>query len=132
MEATRGQARIHIETTRTQIGQQNARRTHARQIEALRYNKPLVVVGTPGRLADLNRTGTLQTHGTRMLVLDEVRPVFVSCFFFAVRGCELCCGTAVGWGVDGWAGRAFKGVWQKANGCCAVPGVGPQQRHASR
>lgn len=44
----------------------------SRQIEALRYHKPLVVVGTPGRLAELNRGGYLSTHKCGLLVLDEV------------------------------------------------------------
>lgn len=34
----------------------------ARQVEALRKDKPVLVVGTPGRLAELSRDGTLQTH----------------------------------------------------------------------
>ena len=42
------------------------------QAEALKLNKPLVVVGTPGRLAELSRLGTLQSHQTTILVLDEV------------------------------------------------------------
>ncbi len=43
-----------------------------RQIEALKYHKPLVVVGTPGRLAELSRAGHLGTHKCGILVLDEV------------------------------------------------------------
>ncbi|CAK0785427.1 hypothetical protein CVIRNUC_008636 [Coccomyxa viridis] len=43
-----------------------------RQAEAIKANKPLVIVGTPGRLAELSRDGTLQSHHTNMLVLDEV------------------------------------------------------------
>eukprot|EP00793_Prasinoderma_coloniale_P003716 PRCOL_00003092-RA len=42
-----------------------------RQIDALRTNRPLIVVGTPGRLADLSREGSLRTHGASVLVLDE-------------------------------------------------------------
>ena len=42
------------------------------QAEAMKMNKPLVVVGTPGRLAELSRLGTLQSHNTTILVLDEV------------------------------------------------------------
>ena len=42
------------------------------QAEAMKLNKPLVVVGTPGRLAELSRAGTLQSHNTTILVLDEV------------------------------------------------------------
>lgn len=42
-----------------------------RQAEALKMNRPLLVVGTPGRLAELSRSGALQTHTTSFLVLDE-------------------------------------------------------------
>ena len=42
-----------------------------RQAEALRANRPLLVAGTPGRLAELSRSGALQTHGASFLVLDE-------------------------------------------------------------
>lgn len=35
-------------------------------------NKPLIVVGTPGRLTELSRMGRLQTHNCPILVLDEV------------------------------------------------------------
>ncbi|KAF5729957.1 DEAD-box ATP-dependent RNA helicase 47A [Tripterygium wilfordii] len=44
----------------------------SRQEEALKKNKPAIVVGTPGRIADLSSAGKLQTHGCRFLVLDEV------------------------------------------------------------
>ena len=43
------------------------------QVEAIKKNRPLLVVGTPGRLAELSRAGALQTHPTGILVLDEVR-----------------------------------------------------------
>lgn len=42
------------------------------QAEALKDNRPVLVVGTPGRLAELSREGVLQTHRTPALVLDEV------------------------------------------------------------
>lgn len=42
-----------------------------RQREALKLNRPILVVGTPGRLAELSRDGTLQTHRCPVLVLDE-------------------------------------------------------------
>ena len=42
------------------------------QAEALKLNKPLIVVGTPGRLTELSRMGRLQTHNCSILVLDEV------------------------------------------------------------
>lgn len=44
----------------------------SRQREALKMYKPFMVVGTPGRLAELSRDGSLQTHRTGILVLDEV------------------------------------------------------------
>ena len=45
----------------------------------MKRNKPLLVVGTPGRLAELSRAGALQTHTTGMLVLDEVWDLGLSC-----------------------------------------------------
>lgn len=44
----------------------------SRQEEALKKNKPSIVVGTPGRIAEISATGKLHTHGCRFLVLDEV------------------------------------------------------------
>ncbi|KAL5546742.1 hypothetical protein UlMin_006429 [Ulmus minor] len=44
----------------------------SRQEEALRKNKPEIVVGTPGRIAEISAAGKLHTHGCRFLVLDEV------------------------------------------------------------
>ena len=42
-----------------------------RQMEALRREKPMLVIGTPGRLAELSELGHLRTHHVRCLVLDE-------------------------------------------------------------
>ncbi|KAJ7552725.1 hypothetical protein O6H91_06G067200 [Diphasiastrum complanatum] len=42
-----------------------------RQEEALKKNKPLIVVGTPGRISEVSRAGKLHTHACRFLVLDE-------------------------------------------------------------
>ncbi|KAL6509804.1 hypothetical protein OROGR_022292 [Orobanche gracilis] len=44
----------------------------SRQEEALKKNKPMIVVGTPGRIAELSASGKLHTHNCRFLVLDEV------------------------------------------------------------
>ncbi|KAK1436210.1 hypothetical protein QVD17_01988 [Tagetes erecta] len=44
----------------------------SRQEEALRKNKPVIVVGTPGRIAEISSAGKLHTHGCRYLVLDEI------------------------------------------------------------
>lgn len=44
----------------------------SRQEEALKKNKPIIVVGTPGRISEISAAGKLHTHGCRFLVLDEV------------------------------------------------------------
>ncbi|XP_062096292.1 DEAD-box ATP-dependent RNA helicase 47, mitochondrial [Humulus lupulus] len=44
----------------------------SRQEEALKKNKPVIVVGTPGRIAEISAAGKLHTHDCRYLVLDEV------------------------------------------------------------
>lgn len=44
----------------------------SRQEEALKKNKPSIVVGTPGRIAEISAAGKLRTHNCRFLVLDEV------------------------------------------------------------
>lgn len=44
----------------------------ARQEEALKKNKPVIVVGTPGRISEISAAGKLPTHGCQFLVLDEV------------------------------------------------------------
>ncbi|MDR0390022.1 MAG: DEAD/DEAH box helicase, partial [Spirochaetaceae bacterium] len=43
----------------------------SRQIETLKKEKPLVVVGNPGRLLQLARMGKLKLRGLKALVLDE-------------------------------------------------------------
>ncbi|KAF3787717.1 DEAD-box ATP-dependent RNA helicase 47A [Nymphaea thermarum] len=52
----------------------------SRQEEALRKNKPLIVVGTPGRIAEISIAGKLHTHDCRFLVLDEVDQLLSSNF----------------------------------------------------
>ncbi|KAI3468774.1 hypothetical protein Pfo_025437 [Paulownia fortunei] len=44
----------------------------SRQEEALKKNKPVIIVGTPGRIAEISASGKLHTHSCRYLVLDEV------------------------------------------------------------
>ncbi|KAL2641455.1 hypothetical protein R1flu_009042 [Riccia fluitans] len=51
-----------------------------RQEEALKRNKPLIVVGTPGRISELSRAGKLHTHNCRFLVLDEADQLLSSKF----------------------------------------------------
>eukprot|EP00250_Pteridium_aquilinum_P021777 c25220_g2_i1 orf=550-2379(-) len=43
----------------------------SRQDEALKKNKPFIVVGTPGRISEISRDGRLHTHTCRFLILDE-------------------------------------------------------------
>ena len=54
-------------------GESRADSAHGMQNEALKKAKPMVVVGTAGRIAELSRSGQLQMHQTGILVLDEVR-----------------------------------------------------------
>jgi hypothetical protein len=42
-----------------------------RQEEALKRNRPIIVIGTPGRISEISRAGKLHTHGCKFLVLDE-------------------------------------------------------------
>ncbi|XP_024515177.1 DEAD-box ATP-dependent RNA helicase 47, mitochondrial-like [Selaginella moellendorffii] len=46
-----------------------------RQAEALKKNKPMIIVGTPGRISEFSRAGKLHTHGCRFLVFDEADQV---------------------------------------------------------
>lgn len=71
-EAERFLGPQHRRVVQQLIGGANQRR----QEEGLRQNKPLVVVGTPGRIADISRAGKLHTHGCRFLVLDEADSLF--------------------------------------------------------
>ncbi|CAH9109406.1 unnamed protein product [Cuscuta epithymum] len=44
----------------------------SRQEEALKKNKPSIVISTPGRIAEISASEKLHTHKCRCLVLDEV------------------------------------------------------------
>jgi hypothetical protein len=44
---------------------------------AIERNRPMIVVGTPGRVSQMMRSGVLRVHRTPLLVLDEVRDVRV-------------------------------------------------------
>ncbi|CAI0376753.1 unnamed protein product [Linum tenue] len=57
----------------------------SRQEEALKKNKPVIVVGTPGRIAEISAAGKLHTHGCRFLVLDEVDELLSFNFREAMR-----------------------------------------------
>ena len=57
----------HAKLVQQCIGGANKRR----QIAAIKSNSPQILVGTPGRLADLSKAGVLHTHFAKFLVLDE-------------------------------------------------------------
>ncbi|CAI0438541.1 unnamed protein product [Linum tenue] len=57
----------------------------SRQEEALKKNKPAIVVGTPGRIAEISAAGKLHTHGCRFLILDEVDELLSFNFREAMR-----------------------------------------------
>jgi superfamily II DNA/RNA helicase len=59
------------ETAKRAVAQAIGGASMERQREGLRMYRPIVVVGTPGRLAELSREGSLQTHRCGILVLDE-------------------------------------------------------------
>jgi len=50
------------------------------QAEALLTNKPLIVVGTPGRIVDMVRGSTLRLHHCPVLVLDEADQLLAPAF----------------------------------------------------
>ena len=58
------------------IGGANARR----QEQGLRKKRPFIVVGTPGRIAEMSRMGVLKTHGVSTLVIDEADELLASNF----------------------------------------------------
>ena len=62
--------------TQQLIGGANARR----QEQGLRKKRPFIVVGTPGRIAEMSRMGVLKTHGVSTLVIDEADDLLESNF----------------------------------------------------
>jgi len=62
--------------TQQLIGGANAKR----QEEGLRKKRPFIVVGTPGRIAEMSRMGVLQTHRVNTLVIDEADDLLASNF----------------------------------------------------
>ena len=73
------------------IGGANKRR----QVAAMKANMPKIVVGTPGRLADLSKSGNLQTHSCKDLVLDEadklLQPTYAGDMELLLRHCGKKC-----------------------------------------
>jgi len=62
--------------TQQLIGGANTRR----QEQGLRKKRPFIVVGTPGRIAEMSRMGVLKTHGVSTLVIDEADDLLASNF----------------------------------------------------
>ena len=62
--------------TQQLIGGANARR----QEQGLRKKRPFIVVGTPGRIAEMSRMGVLKAHGVSTLVIDEADDLLASNF----------------------------------------------------
>jgi superfamily II DNA/RNA helicase len=56
-------------------GGNQIRHLNSLQVEAIQRNKPLIIVGTPGRLAELSRNGALLSHSCAILVFDEVHSI---------------------------------------------------------
>ncbi len=71
MQTTRVAHRLLPDAARPLVQQCIGGANPHRQTDALKKSRPLVVIGTPGRLAELSRSGALQTHGAACLVLDE-------------------------------------------------------------
>ena len=71
MQTTRVAHRLLPDAARGWVQQCIGGANPHRQMDALKRSRPLVVIGTPGRLAELSRSGALQTHGAACLVLDE-------------------------------------------------------------
>ena len=46
----------------------------------MRKARPQLLVGTPGRVAELSRSGILRTHGVKCLVIDEADDLLASNF----------------------------------------------------
>ncbi|CAK0808822.1 unnamed protein product, partial [Prorocentrum cordatum] len=52
--------------------------SHAKQDEALKFDRPVVVVGTPGRILDHCEEGRLVFEALKVVVFDEVDALFTS------------------------------------------------------
>eukprot|EP01026_Neomeris_dumetosa_P072951 TRINITY_DN7452_c0_g1_i7.p1 TRINITY_DN7452_c0_g1~~TRINITY_DN7452_c0_g1_i7.p1 ORF type:complete len:611 (-),score=110.06 TRINITY_DN7452_c0_g1_i7:1063-2895(-) len=57
-----------------------------RQTVNMKKNRPMMIVGTPGRVVEHSRFGTLKTHNCPILVLDEADQMFLNPNF---RDCVL-------------------------------------------
>lgn len=58
---------------------------YEKQIKGIRYDKPQIIVGTPGRVIDLMDRGVLDFSHTRYLVLDEADEMLNMGFFDDVQ-----------------------------------------------
>ncbi len=65
------------------------------QEEALLLNKPLIVVGTPGRVSEFVRIGVLKLHRCPLLVLDEADQLLAPAFAEEMNHITLHCGKSL-------------------------------------
>lgn len=66
-----------------------------RQVEALKKGRPVLVVGTPGRLAELSQLGALRLHLCRTMVLDEADELLDGVFSRHLAHLASACGRAL-------------------------------------
>jgi len=97
----------------------------ARQKEALLELRPLLVVGTPGRLAEFVRAGDLRLHGCPLLVLDEADQLLAANFERDLEHVMAHCGRRLAWREEQAGGAAGEeGAGGPASGAAAIAGGG--------
>ncbi|GAX80023.1 hypothetical protein CEUSTIGMA_g7462.t1 [Chlamydomonas eustigma] len=66
-----------------------------RQEEAILMNKPIIVVGTPGRISEFIRLGALKIHRCPLMVLDEADQLLSTAFVEDMNHIATHCGKAL-------------------------------------
>ncbi|KIY99108.1 DEAD-box ATP-dependent RNA helicase 47 [Monoraphidium neglectum] len=80
MQVVRAARSLLPEDARPAVQQLIGGASPLRQREALAQHRPIVVVGTPGRLAEMVRAAALQLHRCPLLILDEADQLLASNF----------------------------------------------------
>lgn len=70
-DASQKMADAFPEDIRPKVGVYVGGTDKARQIQQLQSNQPQIVIGTPGRIKDLYKSGALDIHTAKTLVIDE-------------------------------------------------------------
>ncbi|AIG65340.1 DEAD/DEAH box helicase [Weissella tructae] len=70
-DASQKMADAFPEDARPKVGVYVGGTDKARQIQQLQNNQPQIVIGTPGRIKDLYKSGALDIHTAKTLVIDE-------------------------------------------------------------